>query len=180
MKIMDNHGHRWNSSQLGSSEGFWRSRTSVALGGKDSTGFSTPDPRNPWNLMKSNENLVKPWKIDEIAATWDRVKVSKGAGPRWHSAAKAPTGFSTPDARNPWNLMKSHETKKSWKSMKCQPAAIEYKGFWRSRTSLALGGNGPQVSRPPTLEFHEILLKHMKIIKTHGNRWNNVSSHHYN
>ena len=40
-----------------------------------------------WNLMEWHENSWKSWKsekINKIAASWNRAKVSLGAGPRCH------------------------------------------------------------------------------------------------
>ena len=49
---------------------------------------------------------MKIMKIYEIAASWDRVKVSIGARPRWHSRANL----------GPVKLMKSHELLTTYES----------------------------------------------------------------
>ena len=55
---------------------------------------------------------MKIMKIDEIAASYDRAKVSIGAGPRWHS------GPQVADLR-PSKFMKTYEIlRKHMKSMK--------------------------------------------------------------
>ena len=66
--------------------------------------------------MKTPENL-KSVKIDEIAATWDRAKVSSGAGLRFNS-------LTNRGPRNPWKSVKSHEIiRKHMKSMKINEIA---------------------------------------------------------
>ncbi len=75
-------------------------------------------------------------KIDEIAASWDRVKVSIGAGPRWQTVV-------TPDLeiygnpQNPWKSMEIHEISwkswNPWKSMEmCRNRRKSLKIWWQS------------------------------------------------
>ena len=74
-------------------------------------------------------------RIDEIAADWDRVKVSLGPGLRPHSSAQAAKPPNPEIHRNPRNLMKysdlhGNQTKSSQLGSS--------KGFFKGRTPRAI------------------------------------------
>jgi hypothetical protein len=77
---------------------------------------------------KSNKIMWKPqksMKIDEIAASWDRVKVSKGAGPRCPSHRVIESSSSRSSAAE---------------AVACKSAAV--------RSAPLVGVLGPRVQKP--------------------------------
>ena len=113
MKIMKIYVNQWNSNQLESSKGYFRGKTSMPQG---ATGLQTSDPWNPWNLMKCYESLwksCKSIKINEIATSWNRAKVSWGAGPRCHNAPQGSKPRTLGIHEISWNAMKTFENHKN-------------------------------------------------------------------
>ena len=113
MKTNENHENQWNSNQLESSKGYFRGKTSMPHG---ATGLQTSDPWNPWNLMKCYESLwksCKSIKINEIATSWNRAKVSWGAGPRCHNAPQGSKPRTLGIHEISWNAMKTFENHKN-------------------------------------------------------------------
>jgi hypothetical protein len=89
----------WNQATVFYGAGPGRNR-----GPRGATGLQALDPWNPWNLMKCDEHLWKSMKIHKIATSWNRAKVSSGAGPRRHRGPQ-PANF------RPLESMKSQEQK---------------------------------------------------------------------
>ena len=118
------HENQWNNSQLGSSRGFFRGSIPVANVGN-------LGPRNLWKSMETDEiswNLRTSMKIDEIAASWDRVKISLGPAFRFQTSVTSDLEIF----ENPWHLQLGSS-----------------KGFFGSSAPFANVGN-------PAMEFHEI------------------------
>ena len=125
--------------------------------------------------MKSSENLWKSWKsmkIDEIAASWDRAKVSIGAGPRQQTSPSVSKPRTLEIHKISWNLLKTYENQ--WKLMKIDEIAASWD---RAKVSIGAGRSIPgerSLSFIPlkSMESHEILWKALKLMKIHRNSWN--------
>ena len=141
-------------------------------------------------IIRKHMKSMKIMKIDEIAASWDRAKVSIGAGPRCHRRPQAATRCQTSDPGTPaktteiheiheisWNHMKSHEIheihenhENRWNSSQLGSS----KGFYRGSVSAPQGATGFQTSAIEIPEIHEISWnprKSMKSMKIYENRW---------
>ena len=110
-------------------------------------------------------------KIVEIAASWNRVKVSL----RHHSLGKASAEAVWPRRpeihRNPWNLMKSQIINENqWNSSQLGSR----KGFFRALIPFAKRRQRPfDIGDLKPIEIHRNSLNLMKSSEIHANRWNN-------
>ena len=125
-------------------------------------------------------------KIDEKAASWNRVKVSLGASSRWQTLAEAakPRPLKSMKSHEiSWSLQKYiqiHEIHKilwnPWKSMKIDEKAASW-----NRVKVSLGasfrpqsvGTGRETSDPWN---HEISWNLMKSLEIHINLWKCMKS----
>ena len=146
----------WKSMKINGKATSWN-RVKVSLGASSRRQRPPQAANLGWNLMKSHAilgnthksmemheireiswNHRKSVKIDEKAASWNRVKISLGASSRWQTFAEAakPRPLKSMKSHemhgNTYKFMKMHEIHEisrnlgnPWKSMKQQPAGIE-------------------------------------------------------
>ena len=102
-------------------------------------------------------------KINEIAASWDRSKVSSGPTAWLLTVGELPTLENPWNQWNRWNLMKIHQIYKNpWHSGKLGSS----KDFLRASPWLLT------VAQLPTLEFYGNQRNLIKIYEIHKNRYN--------